>query len=219
MPRLFPPTELFDLNAFAHAALFDGVDNVWEALGRLGDYLAATIRPGNRGTVCDGAYLIGSDIEIGEGTVVEPGAYIAGPAIIGKDAQIRHGAYIRGTTLVGDRCVVGHATEVKGSIFFDGAKAGHFAYVGDSILGSAVNLGAGTKLANFKLTAGAIALRAGDERIDTGRRKLGALLGDRCQTGCNSVTGPGTILGPDSFVYPCVSVRAGAYDAGSWIKQ
>lgn len=219
MARRFPPSELFDLSGFAHAALFEGVGDVWEALGRLREYLETLIRPGNRGSVHPGAHLVGDDIEIGEGSVVEPGAYIAGPTIIGKNSQIRHGAYIRGQTLVGDNCVVGHATEVKGSVFLDGAKAGHFAYVGDSILGNGVNLGAGTKLANFKLTADPVRLRLGDERIDTGRRKLGALLGDRCQTGCNSVTSPGTILGIESFVYPCVSVRAGVYEAGSWLKE
>lgn len=217
-PRV-PAAELFDLAALSDAALFDGVAEVWDALGaRLEAYIASIIRPGVRGEVHDGAYLIGDDIEIREGAVVEPGAYIAGPTIIGRGTQVRHGAYIRGKALVGERCVVGHATEVKSSVFLDGSKAGHFAYVGDSILGAGANLGAGTKLANFKLTADEIRLRLGDERLPTGRRKLGAILGDRCQTGCNSVTSPGTILGRESFVYPCVSVRGGVYPAGSWLK-
>lgn len=219
MSRRILASELFDLGAFVHAALFEGTDNAWDALGpTLAAYLERFDGYAIRGEVHPGAYLVGDDIAIGEGSVVEPGAYIAGPTIIGANTQIRHGAYIRGKTVVGDGCVVGHATEVKGSVFLDGAKAGHFAYVGDSILGNKVNLGAGTKLANFKLTADAVTVRVDGEKVDTGRRKLGALLGDRCQTGCNSVTAPGTILGPDSFVYPCVSVRGGAYDAGTWIK-
>lgn len=219
MARSYPPTEFFALDGFAHAELLAGLENSWEALGpRLVEYLKDTMRPGIRGEVHEGAYLIGEDIEIGEGTVVEPGAYIKGPAIIGKNSEIRHGAYIRGQTLVGDGCVVGHTTEVKGSIFLDGAKAGHFAYVGDSILGNRANLGAGTKLANFKLTADEVVLRLEGERVATGRRKLGAILGDDCQTGCNSVTSPGTLFGAGSFVYPCVSVRAGFYPAGARLR-
>jgi NDP-sugar pyrophosphorylase family protein len=107
--------------------------------------------------------------------------------------------------------VVGHTTEIKGSIMLDGAKAGHFAYIGDSILGNHVNLGAGTKLANLKMIPGTVTIRAGKEQIDTGRRKIGAILGDRTETGCNSVTSPGTLMGPRSIVYPAVAVPAGHY--------
>lgn len=214
-----PPSELFDLDGFAHAALFDGVGSVWEVLRKLHAYLGSAMSPGIRGRVEPGAYLLGDDIEIGEGTVVEAGAYVRGPAIIGRSCEIRNGAYVRGDVLVGDRCVVGHTTEVKGSIFLDDAKAGHFAYIGDSVLGNHVNLGAGTKLANLKLTADEIVLRLeGGARVPSGTRKLGAIMGDGCQTGCNSVTSPGTILGKRTFVYPCVAVRAGAYPAGSRLQ-
>ncbi|MFN7975694.1 MAG: hypothetical protein U0166_25700 [Acidobacteriota bacterium] len=211
------PAVYFDLDGFAHADLFAAAADVWEALGSLPGYLRARVpASGNdiRGTVHQGSFVASDGVVIGEGTVVEPGAYIAGPTIIGKGCEVRHGAYIRGEVIVGDGCVVGHTTEVKTSVFLDGAKAGHFAYIGDSILGNGVNLGAGTKLANFKLTGDEIVLRLADGRRPTGRRKLGAILGDGCQTGCNSVTSPGTLLGRGSFVYPCVSVRAGAYDAG-----
>lgn len=101
----------------------------------------------------------------------------------------------------------------------DGAKAGHFAYIGDSILGNSVNLGAGTKLANFKLSGDEVVLSIDGERVRTGMRKLGALLGDGVQTGCNSVTSPGTVLGKKTFVYPCVSVRAGVYPGGSRLRR
>lgn len=215
MPPLLAAAELFDLQRFTHAALFDGTGNAWEVLRGLHPYLVAKIRPGVKGRVEPGAYLMSDDIEIGEGTVVEAGAYVRGPAIIGRNCEIRNGAYIRGDVLVGDRCVVGHTTEVKSSIFLDEAKAGHFAYIGDSILGNDVNLGAGTKLANLKLTADEIVLRIEGARVPSGTRKLGAILGDGCQLGCNSVTSPGTILGKKSFVFPCVSVRAGYHPAGS----
>jgi len=161
--------------------------------------------------VMPGAYLSDSAIAIGAGTVVEPGAFIKGPVIIGKNTEIRQGAYIRGDCIIGNGCVVGHTTEMKGSIMLNGAKAGHFAYIGDSILGNNVNLGAGTKLANLKVIPGNIVITADKKRYNTGRRKLGAILGDETETGCNSVTSPGTLMGPHSIVYPCVCVPGGFY--------
>jgi len=161
--------------------------------------------------ILPGAFLSNDKIIIGPGTIVEPGAFIKGPAIIGSHSEIRQGAYIRGECLVGNRCVVGHTTEMKGSIMLDGAKAPHFAYVGDSILGKNVNLGAGTKLANLKMIPGSIVITSNKKRYDTGRRKLGAILGDHTETGCNSVTSPGTLMGPSSIVYSGVAVPGGYY--------
>ena len=164
-----------------------------------------------------GAVLFDSNIYIGEGTVVEPGALIKGPTIIGNNTEVRQGAYLRGNCLVGNRCVVGHTTEVKNSIMLDDAKAGHFAYIGDSILGNNVNLGAGTKLANLKIINVEMKLRVAGKIYKTGLRKLGAILGDNTETGCNSVTSPGTLLGKASLVYPCVNVPAGFYPERSVI--
>lgn len=161
--------------------------------------------------ILPGAYLFNDKVIIGPGTVVEPGACIKGPVVIGKNSEVRQGAYVRGNCLVGDHCVVGHTTEIKGSIMLDNAKAGHFAYIGDSILGNNVNLGAGTKLANLKMIPGTIVIRSIKERHDTGRRKLGAILGDQTETGCNSVTSPGTLMGPHSIVYPGIAVPGGYY--------
>ncbi|MBM4340634.1 MAG: glucose-1-phosphate thymidylyltransferase [Deltaproteobacteria bacterium] len=161
--------------------------------------------------ILPGAYLSNDKIIIGPGTIVEPGSFIKGPVIIGSQCEIRQGAYIRGDCIVGNKCVVGHTTEMKGSILLNGAKAAHFAYVGDSILGKDVNLGAGTKLANLKMIPGSITVTVDKKRYDTGRRKLGAILGDRTETGCNSVTSPGTLMGQGSIVYSGVSVPAGYY--------
>lgn len=161
--------------------------------------------------ILPGAYLFDDRVIIGSGTVVEPGALIKGPVVLGSGVEVRQGAYIRGNCLVGDGCVIGHTTEIKSSIMLDGAKAGHFAYIGDSILGKSVNLGAGTKLANLKIVSGTVRIPLGTGRFDTGRRKLGAVLGDRTETGCNSVTSPGTLIGPGSAVYPGVAVPAGYY--------
>lgn len=162
-----------------------------------------------------GAVLFDSNIYIGEGTVVEPGALIKGPTIIGNHTEVRQGAYLRGNCLVGDRCVVGHTTEVKHAIMLDDAKAGHFAYIGDSILGNHVNLGAGSKLANQKIVNVEMKLRVEGKVYKTGLRKLGAILGDHTETGCNSVTSPGTLLGKASLVYPCVNLPGGFYPARS----
>ncbi len=168
--------------------------------------------------ILPGAYLSDGKVVIGAGSIVESGAMIKGPTVIGKNCEVRQGAYIRGNCLVGDGCVVGHATEIKGSIMLDGAKAGHFAYIGDSILGKEVNLGAGTKLANLRMIKGTIVIRSGNARYDTGRRKLGAILGDGTETGCNSVTSPGTLMGPRSIVYPAVNVPGGHYPGRTYFS-
>lgn len=166
-----------------------------------------------------GACLLDDRIFIGQGTVIEPGALIKGPTIIGKNTEVRQGAYVRGTCIVGDRCVVGHTTEMKSSVMLNDAKAGHFAYIGDSILGNKVNLGAGTKLANLKLIDSPITIKINGMIYNTGIRKFGAIMGDEVETGCNSVTNPGTILGKTSMVYPCVSVKGGYYPSGSRIRH
>jgi bifunctional N-acetylglucosamine-1-phosphate-uridyltransferase/glucosamine-1-phosphate-acetyltransferase GlmU-like protein len=166
-----------------------------------------------------GATLFDSDIYIGKGTVVEPGALIKGPTIIGNNTEVRQGAYIRGNCIIGDGCVVGHTTELKTAIMLNGSKAGHFAYIGDSILGNGVNLGAGTKLANLKVIDFGISLKVDGEIYKTGLRKLGAILGDNVETGCNSVTNPGALFGKRSIVYPGVNVPGGYYPARSIIAQ
>jgi UDP-3-O-[3-hydroxymyristoyl] glucosamine N-acyltransferase len=158
-----------------------------------------------------GSVLSDDNIYIGKGTVIEPGALVKGPTIIGNNTEVRQGAYIRGNSLIGNGCVVGHTTEMKTSVMLDGAKAGHFAYIGDSILGNKVNLGAGTKLANLKIVEMGIKLRIEGQTHATGLRKMGAVLGDNAETGCNSVTSPGTLLGRNSLVYPAVNVPGGFY--------
>lgn len=146
------------------------------------------------------------NISIGKGTVLEPGVYIKGPCIIGENCTIRHGAYIRGNLITGNGCVIGHDTEIKNSVMLNHAQAAHFAYLGDSILGNRVNLGAGTKCANLKLDHKNIAVRFGERLIETGLKKFGAIIGDDSQTGCNSVTNPGTLFGKQVFCYPCLNV-------------
>lgn len=166
----------------------------------------------------EGSVLWDDSIFIGPGAIVEPGALVKGPAIIGPHAEVRQGAYMRGKCVVGARCIVGHTTEIKSSIMLDGAKAGHFAYIGDSVIGSEANLGAGTKLANLKIRDQTIRVMAHGTRIVTNLRKFGAVLGDHVETGCNSVTNPGTVLGKGCQVFPLTSVRAGYYEPNSVIR-
>jgi len=168
--------------------------------------------------VMAGAVLMDNRIALGQGVLVETGAMIKGPAIIGDRTEIRQGAYLRGYCLVGRRCVVGHVTEAKHSILLDDAKAGHFAYLGDSILGNGVNLGAGTKLANLRFTPGDVPAKTPNGLVSTGLKKLGAILADHVQTGCNSVTNPGTFLGRKSVLMPNTTAPSGFHAASSLIR-
>ncbi|OGL44884.1 MAG: hypothetical protein A2161_20885 [Candidatus Schekmanbacteria bacterium RBG_13_48_7] len=168
------------------------------------------------------------NIFIGNGTILESNTIIKSPAIIGNNCQIRHTAYLRGNIIMGDNCVAGHSTEIKNSIFMNNACAGHFAYIGDSILGTDVNLGAGTKLANLQFRTQdekksrkirSIVLKCGQKKIDTELKKFGAVIGDYVETGCNSVLAPGVMLGKNSWVFPNTFVTKGLYAPDSHIGQ
>jgi len=203
---MFAPNDLFDLSQTEHAALFENCTHAWEALSRIKDYLARTLRPAlhNR---CQGRAYIERDVFIGEGTVVEDGAMIKGPAIIGRNCQIRHNAYIRDAVVIGDHCVLGNACEFKNCVLFNNCQVPHFNYVGDSILGHKAHLGAGVILSNVKALPGNVRVEAEGKEFDTGLRKFGALLGDGADVGCNSVLNPGSIIGRRSIVYPTVNWR------------
>ena len=203
---MFKPTDLFDLSQTEHAAMFDGCEHAWEALKRIKDYLKANLRTELRNQ-CVGKAYIGPDVFIGEGTVVEDGAMIKGPAIIGRNCQIRHNAYFREDVIVGDGCVVGNSCELKNALLFNNCEVPHFNYVGDSILGYKAHLGAGVVLSNVKVIKGNVSIEANGQRIDTGLRKFGALIGDHGQVGCNAVLNPGSIIGRNAVVYPCVNWR------------
>jgi NDP-sugar pyrophosphorylase family protein len=167
----------------------------------------------------DGVFADGDSVVVGEGTRIAPGTHLEGPVWIGANVEIRTGAYIRGGSWIGDGSVVGANTEVKRSILFPGAKAPHLNYVGDSILGPGVNLGAGTILSNVRHDGGeVIILGPGGKKIRTGRRKLGAVLGDGVATGCNTVLHPGVVMGRDSMTYPGVMLRSGIYPERSILK-
>ncbi len=177
---MFRPQDWLDLGQFQFPELFDGCENVWEALPRIAGFLK------------------GKDVITGKGTVIEDGATVKGPAIIGRDCEIRANAYLRGNVIVGDGCVLGNACEFKNCILFNGCQVPHFSYVGDSILGYRAHLGAGVILSNVKSLKGNVTV----EGRDTGLRKFGAVIGDGADIGCNCVLAPGSIIGRHSILYP-----------------
>jgi bifunctional UDP-N-acetylglucosamine pyrophosphorylase / glucosamine-1-phosphate N-acetyltransferase len=209
---------LFDGLPESLAAAFDAA-RPWDLLGAPLDELLAGL-PSERleSAIPPGVHLLGDRIVIGKGVKLYPGVVIEGPVHIGEDSELRPGAYVRGGVWIGAGCVVGTNTEVKRSILLDGAKAPHLNYVGDSILGASVNLGAGTILSNFRHDGSEIEVPDGMERIATGRRKLGAVLGDGVMTGCNCVLHPGVVVGQGTQIYPGVMLRPGFYPAHHMVK-
>jgi len=146
-------------------------------------------------------------IWVGRGTIIDDSAQIQGPTIIGHKCRIRHNAFIRPNVLIGSDCIIGNSSEIKNSILFDDVQVPHFNYVGDSVLGYGAHLGAGAILSNFKATGDEINAVIDQKKVPTGLKKFGALLGDRVEIGSNAVLYPGTIIGPDSIIYPLQGVR------------
>lgn len=215
---MLSPSSFFDLKDLPHGELFD-VEFVWQVLGkRLQHYLENLTHWRIHGEVQDGAAIFSDHIYIGEGTIVEPGAVIKGPVWIGENCLIRSHAYVREYTLVMDNAMVGHASETKGAILLPNSAAPHFNYVGDSVLGRSVNLGASTILSNLKNVNEAVVMDIEGKSYDTGLRKFGAILGDGTKTGCNSVFNPGCVLGKDCIVYPLTSVKKGYYKDKTLVK-
>lgn len=166
-----------------------------------------------QGEVHPTAILEGA-VFVAAGATIGPGAVVQGPAWIGPGAEVGHAALVRGGVILARGAKVGHASEIKHAVLLEDAKAPHFNYVGDSLVGVRVNLGAGVKLANFRADGAEVKV-AGQA---TGLRKFGAILGDDVSIGCNAVTSPGTVIGPRSLVYPGASVR-GVFAADSIIKR
>jgi len=215
---LTSPTSFFSLESFYHKDLFLGNEHVWDALKNLSSYLSTLSLGKIEREIPDGVTLVQKDrISIGKDCIIEPGAYIQGPCVIGDGTSVRHGAYIRGDVIIGKNCVIGHASEIKHSILLDRASAAHFNYVGESILGNQTNLGAGVVCANLRLDKKPIHIIISGKVFMTNMTKLGLILGDHSQMGCNSVSNPGTVFGRDSFCLPCVNV--GGYVPHSFIVK
>lgn len=195
--------DLYDLSRTAARDFLERFTYPWEAL------------PGISGLILElGGALSAeeyehpaADVWISKEATVYPSARIGGPCIIGPGTEVRHCAFIRGSALVGSGCVVGNSTELKNVILFDGVQVPHYNYVGDSILGFKAHMGAGSITSNVKSDKLPVVIKDGTSRIETGRKKVGAFLGDRVEVGCNSVLNPGTVIGRDSNVYPTSCVR------------
>ena len=194
---------LLDLTRTIAAALFVGKKYPWEILGDIGEFIRA-LGP----TLPAGEFdHPKEDVWIARDAKVYPSAWIDGPCIIDHEAQVRHCAFIRGDAIAGRGSVVGNSTELKNSVLFDGVQVPHYNYIGDSILGYKAHMGAGSITSNIKSDKSLIAVMYGAERIDTGRKKFGAVLGDGVEVGCNSVLNPGTVIGRNTIVYPVSGVR------------
>lgn len=198
---MYKTTELLDLNHTQAKELLIKYDYPYEALKDLSDYIIVL---GN--TLDLNEYKkIDNDIWIHKTANIFPSSYIKGPCIIGKNSEVRHSAFIRGSALIGENCVIGNSCEIKNSIIFDNAEVPHFNYVGDSILGYKAHMGAGSITSNIRQDKTNVVIH-GKEDIKTDLRKLGAVLGDRVEIGCNTVLNPGTIVGKDTNIYPLTFV-------------
>ena len=205
---------LLDLEHTAAAPLFAGVRFPWEVLPKIKEFilsLGPTLDP-------EGYECREGNVWIAKSAKVAPSAFIGGPAIIGEGTEIRHCAFIRGSALVGRDCVVGNSTELKNVILFDNVQVPHYNYVGDSVLGYRSHMGAGSITSNVKSDKGLVAVNFDGQKIETGMKKFGAILGDRVEVGCSSVLNPGTVIGRDSNIYPLSSVR-GVVPAESIFKK
>ncbi len=204
-------TELYDLSHSLAGSYLSGFDYPWQALKGIRD-LILSLGPqlGNEYTE------ISPTVWVHKTAVVAPTAYLGEPCIIGANTEIRHCAFIRGSALVGENCVVGNSVELKNAILFDNVQVPHFNYVGDSILGYKSHMGAGSVTSNVKSDSSLVVVKSGSEKLETGLKKFGAMLGDHVEVGCNSVLNPGTVVGRNSNIYPTSCVRGVVPESSIW---
>ena len=206
--------ENYSLDQTIAKDIFHGVTYPWEVLPKISNFileLGATLSE-------DEYEKRGENVWVAKSAKVAPTAFINGPAIIGKDAEVRHCAFIRGNAIVGEGAVVGNSTELKNVILFNKVQVPHYNYVGDSVLGYKSHMGAGSITSNVKSDKKLVVVKAGEEKIETGMKKFGAMLGDEVEVGCGSVLNPGTVVGNHSNIYPLSSVR-GFVPANSIYKK
>ena len=196
-------SDLYSLEHTIAAEIFEGKTYPWEILGELKGFIVKL------GQSLDPEKFIkrGEDIWIAKSATVFDSAYIAGPCIIDEGAEVRHCAFIRGSAIIGKNAVVGNSTEVKNALVFDNVQIPHYNYVGDSVLGYKSHMGAGSITSNVKSDKTLVVVKSTDEKIETGLKKFGAMLGDFVEVGCGSVLNPGTVIGKNSNIYPLSSVR------------
>ena len=194
---------MYDLTRTIAADLFAGKEYPWEVLGDISDFI---VKLGNT-LPADRFEKRGENVWVAKSAKIFDSAYIGGPCIIDEEAEIRQCAFIRGSAIVGKKAVVGNSTELKNVVLFDLVQVPHYNYVGDSVLGVHAHMGAGSITSNVKADNKEVVIHAGEENMETGRRKIGAMLGDYADIGCNSVLNPGTVIGRHTNVYPVSMVR------------
>ena len=204
---------LFDLSHTLCGAFLAECRYPWQALPHIGDWIEVL----GKGLSPKDYEQCAPSVWIARSARVASAVCISGPCIIGAETEVRHGAFLRGNTLVGAKCVVGNSTELKNAVLFDDVQVPHFNYVGDSILGHRAHFGAGVVTSNVKCDKSLVCIRLGGESLPTGRKKVGAMVGDGAEVGCNSVLNPGTVLGRGSVIYPLSAVR-GVVPAGMIYK-
>ena len=210
----FTIRELYTLEETIAADLFEGAVYPWELLPKISAFIVELGEklPKDRYTE------VKEHVWVANNATVAPSAFINGPAIIDEEAEVRHCAFIRGNAIVGKGAVVGNSTELKNVILFNKVQVPHDNYVGDSILGFNAHMGAGSITSNVKSDKTLVVVKNGEEKMETGLKKFGAMLGDHVEVGCNSVLNPGTVIGPDTNIYPTSCVR-GCIPAGSIYKK
>jgi len=204
--------DLYDFSHTLAADLLEETEYPWEALSKIKDFI---ISLGEK-LPKDEYDEVSEHVWIAKDAVIYPNNYIGAPCIIGHKTEVRPGAFIRGSALVGDNCVVGNSTELKNVILFDNVQVPHYNYVGDSILGYKSHMGAGSITSNVKSDKQLVVVKDGKDKIETGMKKIGAMLGDRVEVGCNSVLNPGTVIGRDSNIYPTSCVRGTVPEKSIW---
>ena len=209
-------SNMYDLNETIAKDLFEGKTYPWEVLSEIGDFilkLGPTLDP-------DVFEQKGDDIWVAKSVTIAPTATLNGPLIIDEGTEVRPGAFIRGKAIIGKNCVVGNSTEIKNDVIFNNVQVPHYNYVGDSVLGYKSHMGAGSITSNVKSDKTLVVVKdtQSDEKIETGLKKFGAMLGDFVEVGCNSVLNPGTVIGSHTNVYPLSMVR-GVIPANSIYKN
>ena len=206
--------KLFNMDETIAAGIFEDTEFPWEVLPKIKDFI---IELGNKLDMED-YKLEGENTWIAKSAKIAPTAHITGPCIIGKNTEVRHCAFIRGNAIVGENCVVGNSTELKNVLLFNNVQVPHYNYVGDSILGYQSHMGAGAITSNVKADKSLVVIHTEEREIETGLKKMGAILGDHVEIGCGSVLNPGVIIGRDTNVYPLSMVR-GVVGPGSIYKK
>lgn len=196
-------SDLYDLQHTAAKPYLEQFEYPWQALKGIKDFVRELISTLDKEAYHEAA----PEVWVHNSVKIAPTANLNGPAIIMEDTEVRPGAFVRGSVLVGKNCVVGNSTELKNVILFDNVQVPHYNYVGDSILGYRSHMGAGSITSNVKSDKTLVVVKDGDEKFETGLKKMGAMLGDYVEVGCNSVLNPGTIIGRHSSVYPVSCVR------------